>query len=320
MKLTANLSIDLDDKWAYLRAAGRSDWAERSSYLPIVVPRIIEMMNGIELPLTVFVVGRDLEDSGKIDCIKNLSSIPEHEFANHSYNHLPWLHTMTNEEIEFEIRETSRLIEQHLRTRPRGFRGPGFSCPSHVLEVLASQGFHYDASLFPTSIAPIARAVFLMKSGLSDEQREKASKLYGGWNSAFQPNRPFRRADHQSRLWELPVTTMPIARTPIHFSYLTYLASFSTIAAKAYFRKAIWMCRLTRTSPSLLLHPPDFLGKEDDSDMSYFPAMSMSYGDKHRFVRWALQLYAESFEVKTMLKQTENLAGQTAGLADCRLT
>ena len=96
---------------------------------------------------------------------------------------------------------------------------------------------------------------------------------------------------------------MPFTRTPIHFSYFTYLASFSTLAAKTYFRTALRLCRMTGTAPSLLLHPPDFMGHEDDSDMAYFPAMNMSSKDKLQIVRWALKTYSESFNVHRMIDQ-----------------
>ncbi len=307
MSCMANLSLDLDNKWAYLRAAGRSDWSERDGYLPVVIPRIVELLSELNLPLTVFVVGRDLEQSENVTAIHQFKTLSGFEFANHSYNHLPWLHTMSETEIQFEIDQTSQAIETHLGNKPVGFRGPGFSCPPEVLRVLAARGFVYDASLFPTSIAPVARAVFLLRSGLDGEQRKKASKLYGGWSSAFQANKPYQRTIDNQKLWELPVTTMPMSRTPIHFSYLTFLASFSTLAAKAYFCKAIWMCQCTKTAPSLLLHPPDFMGKEDDVDMAYFPAMKMRRREKLDVVRWALKLFAKSFDVKTMFDEVQLL-------------
>ena len=96
------------------------------------------------------------------------------------------------------------------------------------------------------------------------------------------------------------MTTMPISRTPIHFSYLTFLAGFSTLAAKAYFRKAMALCQLTGTAPSLLLHPPDFMGREDDADMAYFPGMKMVRSEKLAIVRWALTSFAKNFDVKCM--------------------
>ncbi|MEM6980679.1 MAG: chitooligosaccharide deacetylase, partial [Planctomycetota bacterium] len=60
MKPIGSLSLDLDNKWAYLRAAGRSHWEGCQSYFPLVVPRIVDLVGQTNLPLTVFLVGRDL--------------------------------------------------------------------------------------------------------------------------------------------------------------------------------------------------------------------------------------------------------------------
>ena len=311
----ASLSMDLDNKWAYLRAAGRSDWADRPGYFPIAIDRIVETLGELGLPLTVFLVGRDLVDDADCDAIGSFDRLPNWEPANHSLDHLPWMHTMESDQIAAEVETTHDRIVQVTGTRPWGFRGPGFSCPDEVLRVLVKNDYLYDASIFPTSIAPIARMVFLMKSNLKGEQRERAKKLYGGFASLRQPNRPFRRSVEQradqdadpnadpKSLWEMPVTVMPWTRTPIHFSYFTYLASFSTLAAKTYFRSAISLCRMTGTPPSLLLHPPDFLGCDDDADMAYFPAMNMPAREKLAIVRWGLSLYAKTFDVHTMIDQ-----------------
>ena len=299
----ASLSLDLDNKWAYLRAAGREDWADRPGYLPVVIDRIVDLLGDLGLPLTVFTVGRDLVEDEDCDAIRSFDRLPSWEPANHSLNHLPWMHTMEEAEIADEIEITGQRILDVTGRRPLGFRGPGFSCPPEVLGVLARNDYLYDASVFPTSIAPIARTVFLLKTDLKGEQREKAKKLYGGFRSLRQPNRPFERRMGDRCLWEVPVTTMPWTRLPIHFSYFTYLASFSTLAAKAYFASAIRLCQLTNTPPSLLLHPPDFLGQEDDSDMAYFPAMNMPRREKLAIVRWGLKTFAEAFDVRCMIDQ-----------------
>jgi peptidoglycan-N-acetylglucosamine deacetylase len=309
MTQVANLSIDLDNKWAYLRSSGHKDWETINSYLPLVVPRIVETLGEIGLPLTVFVVGRDLENDSDVGATHGFRSLAHHEFANHSFNHLPWLHTMDQNQVEFEIDRTSELIEQRLGQRPLGFRGPGFSCPDSVLRILASRGFVYDASSFPTSIAPIARMAFMMRSNLDEEQRKQASQLYGGWTSAFKPNRPYQRSVEGRSLWEFPVTVMPLARTPIHFSYFTFLAGFSKLAAKMYFRKAMLLCRLTGSVPSLLLHPPDFLGREDDADMAFFPGMKLARREKLDLIRWALTLFSKTFDVKRMIDHASHLSG-----------
>lgn len=318
MKPVANLSLDLDNKWAYLRSAGNQDWAQSLGYFDITIPRIVDMLGSHDLPLTIFVVGRDLEKAEDVDAINGFKSLREHEFANHSYNHLPWLHTMSAEEIEQEIDRTTALIESKLGHRVFGFRGPGFSCPEDVLRVLSQRGFRYDASTFPTSIAPIARMAFMMRANLDEEQRKRASQLYGGWKSAFKPNKPYQRPINDSLLWELPVTVMPFTRTPIHFSYFMFLAGFSKSLAKAYVGTAIRLCQLTATSPSLLLHPPDFLGSEDDAEMAFFPGMKLQRAEKLSLMDWALRRLAKCFDVKRMVDHVTMLDGANEQVP-CRL-
>lgn len=319
----ASLSLDLDNKWAYLRAAGNKDWEQAESYFPIAISRIVEILGEYELPLTVFMVGRDLanEYAADLDAIDSFSTLPAWEPANHSLNHLPWMHTMEANELRDEIAITHDQIRTMTGETPRGFRGPGFSCPPEVLDVLSELGYLYDASIFPTSMAPIARAVFLARTDLRGEDREKAKQLYGGFASMRKPNHPHLRslrevldaecdevlgeAGHD--LWEIPVTVMPILRTPIHFSYLNFVAQFSVPLAKLYFRSALSACRILRVAPSLLLHPPDFLGCEDDQEMAYFPGMKASRHKKLEFMRWALKLYSQKFQVQTMIEQVSRL-------------
>ncbi|OYP37013.1 polysaccharide deacetylase family protein [Rhodopirellula sp. MGV] len=308
----ASLSIDVDNKWAYLRAAGRENWESCDSYLPMALRRVTDILGELRLPLTAFVVGRDLESEEDVEAIDSLRQLGDCELANHSLNHLPWMHTMDPAEIECEIVTTHDRLLSALDAEAVGFRGPGFSCPPEVLDVLLRHGYRYDASIFPTSIAPIARAVFLARAKLKGEQKEKAKKLYGGFASMRNPNRPFVRSVASESIWEIPVTVMPWLRTPIHFSYFTFLASFSTAVAKSYLRTAFRLCRSTGTPPSLLLHPPDFMGREDDQDMAYFPGMKTARADKLELVRWALALYAETFEVCTMRNQIERLDESSA--------
>ncbi|QDS95604.1 Polysaccharide deacetylase [Roseimaritima multifibrata] len=308
-RLIASLSLDLDNQWAYLRAAGRDHWETSDSYFPQVIPRIVQTLQELNLPLTTFLVGRDLVHPDRCESISQLTELSEWEFANHSFNHEPWLHTLAESEIAAEIDETSEAIKQNWGTAPVGFRGPGFSCPPAVLGILAERGFRYDASVFPTSMAPVARAYYMMKTGLRGADRDRASQLYGGWKAMRQPNRPFQRTINATNLWEIPVTVMPGSRTPIHFSYLTYLASFSKLAAKQYFRTTLRLCQMSGTSPSLLLHPPDFMGAEDAGEMSFFPAMKMRRESKLGILRWALGKLANQFDVRTLRSQVDSLDG-----------
>lgn len=138
MKLPiASLSLDLDNQWAYLRAAGRDDWSDRPSYLPLVIERIVSLLGELDLPLTVFMVGRDLVDPSDREAIGGFARLHRWEPANHSLNHLPWMHLMSPSELVEEIEVTHQRIIDVTGRRPRGFRGPGFSCPDELLGLLA---------------------------------------------------------------------------------------------------------------------------------------------------------------------------------------
>src|SRR5690606_10638131 len=146
-------------------------------------------------------------------------------------------------------------IEGLTGERPRGFRAPGFSGSPALLELLASRGYSYDASRFPTVIGPLAAMYARLKSKTSDGPQRFATLASG-----FAPLGPQAIATRGGTIVELPVTTMPLFRLPFHATYILYLAQYSVRAARAYLHTAIRLCRLRGVAPSLLLHPLDFLG------------------------------------------------------------
>jgi hypothetical protein len=84
---------------------------------------------------------------------------------------------------------------------------------------------------------------------------------------------------------ELPVTTVPIVRTPLHHSYVAYLASFSESLAMSYIVSALHLCRLTRTSVSYLVHPTDLVGADAVPALRFFPGMGLSTTRKQQLLR-----------------------------------
>ena len=273
-RMTTSLSLDLDDEWSYMRTRGDPAWREYPSYLAQVVPRILEFLDNRNLKITFFVVGKDAEAPANRHIFEALVE-HGHAIANHSYHHEPWLHLFSAEELSTELEKAETAIEQATGVKVDGFRGPGYSFSATTLRVLEQRGYRYDATTFPSALNPLARAYFLATSGLSREQRQKRQALFGSFSDAFRPVKPYCWDLGDGSLRELPVTTMPLLKLPMHFSYLLYLAQFSRPAACWYFELALALCRLTGTGPSLLLHPLDFLGVEDNSRLSYFPGMRM---------------------------------------------
>ncbi|MEQ8846254.1 polysaccharide deacetylase family protein [Botrimarina sp.] len=271
----ASLSVDLDDKWAYLRSRGDAAWRARPTYLPEVAPRIVDFLGERGLRCTFFVVGEDLTRDPGAREVERIAAAG-FEVANHSQSHWPWLDTLPPEEMQREVAEAERLIEQVAGVRPAGFRAPGFSWSPELLKVLARRGYRYDASVFPTFVGPLARAYVRLSGFRKAASDDAPEQRFGSLADALRPLRPHAVATPCGSLVELPVTTMPLARAPIHFTYLSFLAQKSPAAARAYWRTAMRLCRLRRVGPSLLLHPLDFLGGADVPELADFPGMGLA--------------------------------------------
>ncbi len=311
MKPTASLSLDLDNKWSYMKTHGDVGWESFPSYLDIVVPRALEFLKERNLEITFFIVGQDAALDKNLDA---LSQIPKagHEIANHSFNHEPWLHLYSKEQLITEFEKTESAISRFTNQKLIGFRGPGYSLSPTVLEVLAERGYEYDCSTLPTYIGPLARAYYFLASpNMSASEREKRKKLFGNLSDGFQSLKPYRWQIGEKSLVEIPVTTLPIFKVPIHASYVIYLSTFSKLAAKMYWKTAVQMCKMTGTQLSLLLHPLDFMSGEDAPELKFFPAMNLPLEEKLAFLSEILETFGESFSILNMKQHAESVANTT---------
>jgi hypothetical protein len=313
-KPIASLSLDLDNKWSYLKTHGDPGWEEFPSYLDVVVPRILDFCRARDLTITIFVVGQDAALTRNHAALAALSAAG-HEIGNHSFHHEPWLHLYSESEIDSELMQAEEHIERATGERPIGFRGPGFSLSDATLRVLAQRGYQYDASTFPTFLGPLARAYYFLTANLTDEEKVERKQLFGKLSEGFRPLRPYawKLAGHQDQpLIEIPVTTMPIFKVPIHASYLLYLGQFSSALALAYFRWSLLLCRLCRVAPSMLLHPLDFLGVDDDADLAFFPAMRVESSQKIAIVGEVIDLMQSHYDIVTMIQHARGVGAAAA--------
>ncbi len=297
MKTIASLSLDLDNKWSYMKTHGDAGWETFPSYLDCVVPRALNFLNERNLKITFFIVGQDAALDKNRDAIAQIADA-KHEIGNHSFRHEPWLHLYSKQELIEEFEKTEEAIRKITNQKPVGFRGPGYSLSPTVLEVLAERGYEYDCSTLPTYIAPLARAYYFFKSPeMSVEEKEKRKKLFGKFSDGFQSLKPYKWQIGEKSLVEIPVTTLPIFKTPIHASYLIYLSTFSKTLARNYWKTALTMCQMTETQPSLLLHPLDFLSGEDAPELKFFPGMNLPIEKKLEFVGEILEAFTDKFDV-----------------------
>jgi hypothetical protein len=298
-KPIASVSLDLDDKWTYMKTHGDPKWSEFPSYLSIVVPRVLDFLAKRDLKITFFIVGQDaaLERNHAV-----LRSIAEagHEISNHSFHHEPWLHLYSEQDIEKEFEASEQAIELATGQRPIGFRGPGFSVSETVVKVLLARSYQYDASTLPTFLGPLARAYYFLNAKLDPEEKKKRAKLFGTLADGLKPIRLHQWKISTGALTEIPVTTIPLIRTPFHLSYLIYLHSFSHPLSAAYMNMALGACQLARVNPSFLLHPLDFLGREEAPELGFFPGMKMSAGEKLKLANRVFSSLADRFTLVSM--------------------
>jgi len=306
-KPQASLSLDLDNQWSYLKTHGNAAWEARPSYLDRVVPIALELLQAAGLDITFFVVGHDAEQPANVPLLQAIAG-EGHEIGNHSYSHEPWLHMYHEDEIAAELDRTDSAIEAAIGRRPTAFRGPGYSLSEPLLRLLQERDYQVDASTLPTWIGPLARRYYFRSTNLSRDERQKRSHLFGSWSDGRRPIEPYHWRMANGSLLELPVTTFPLVRVPMHVSYVLYLEQASPALARAYFRAALRACLLTHVNPSILLHPLDFLGGDDlpGSGLEFFPGMALPGARKRRLVGDCIALLKERFDVVPVSKHAAN--------------
>lgn len=304
-KPLASMSLDLDDQWSYMKVHGDEGWDKFPSYLSEMIPVILDLLDELDIKITFFIVGQDAALERNHNLLKMLVE-RGHEIGNHSFHHESWLKTYSKSKIEEEIILAEDAILQATGQRTNCFRGPGFSWSNDLLEVLQKRNYIFDASILPTYISPLMRMYYFWNSKLTKEERTNRVELFGSYKEGFFPLKPFKwKLENKQSLLEIPVTTMPVFKIPFHLSYLIYISGYSFWAMKAYLSFSIFMCKITRTSPSILLHPLDILSGDTVPQLNFFPGMNMPTGKKIEIFRYVLQKLSKNFQILPMLRFTE---------------
>jgi peptidoglycan/xylan/chitin deacetylase (PgdA/CDA1 family) len=299
-KPLAGLSLDLDNEWSYMKTHGDAGWKTFPSYFDAFIPEVLDTLKGLNLKITFFVVGQDaaLEKNAR-----SLAAIAKcgHEIGNHSFHHEPWLQTYSADEIQEEILAAESAILSATGQKPLGFRGPGFSWSPALLETLARRGYLYDASTFPTFIGPLGRLYYFARAELGAEEKKERKALFGRFREGFRPVKPYIWfLPSGRRLLEIPVTTVPILKTPFHLSYLLYLGRYSEILMRGYLETALALCRLMKAGLSFLLHPLDFFGSDEFPGLAFFPGMDIKRKHKLAIFRKVIKILSAYFHPAPM--------------------
>jgi hypothetical protein len=306
-KPLASLSFDLDNQWSYMKTHGDSGWEKYPSYLDVLIPEVLDVLDRLGLKTTFFIVGQDAALDKNRDILKSLTE-REHEVGNHSFHHQQWLHLYSKEQLKAEISMAEDYIIRATGKNPKGFRGPGFSWSPNLLEVLSEKGYIYDGSTFPTYLRPMAKAFYKGISNLNEDENERVNEIFGSFKEGTKPVKPyFWKLASEETILEIPVTTIPILKTPFHMSYLLFLSRFSTLLMSSYLQMALLLCRMTKTRPSFLLHPTDFIDSKLVPELAFFPGMNIPRGKKIELIEKVIKKIKNHFTLVDMTSYAQSI-------------
>ena len=292
--------MDLDNLWSYLKIHGDRGWETFPSFFNFIIPAVLAVLSDLDLKITFFVVGRDASLEKNHESLRALIDAG-HELGNHSFHHEPRFLFCSRGEIEREVLETEERILSLGSEKPLGFRGPGYAWNRDLIEVLLKNNYLYDATTFPTHIGPLARAYYFRTSKLTERQRWERRQLFGGFRQGWMPCKAYCwQVESGSKLIEIPVTTVPIIKTPFHLSYLIYLNRFSVALSAMYLKIALSLCRLMEVEPSFLLHPLDFTDKKRVPDLAFFPGMLVDFSRKMELFHRVIRILSQNYRLVNM--------------------
>jgi peptidoglycan-N-acetylglucosamine deacetylase len=299
-KPIASVSLDLDNQWSYMKTHGDEEWKSYPSYYDIFVPYVLDILKELEIKITFFIVGLDAVETKNKIALKQISDAG-HDFGNHSFNHEVWINQYDRKQLDEELEKAEKAIFEATGKKTVGFRGPGFSWNNTILETLYDRNYLYDATTLPSFIGPFARMYYFWKSDFSKEEKKKRKSLFGSFSEGFRRMKPyFFKLESGNKILEIPITTVPFIRIPFHMSYLIYLNNVSPFLMKAYLHFAIFLCKMTRTPVSFLLHPLDIIGGDKIKDLAFFPGMNVESDKKILVFKDVMRILKHNFDLVDM--------------------
>lgn len=143
---TLLLSVDFED-WHQLvrRRVGVDDWERPGPALARQTERLLELLQELGVKATFFILG--MAARAHPELVRKIASAG-HEIGSHGDAHVLVSH-QARDEFAADLRRSRQTIEEISGQQPVGYRAPAFSITRDTpwaYEVLAAEGFRYDAS------------------------------------------------------------------------------------------------------------------------------------------------------------------------------
>jgi len=211
------VSVDLDeiDHYRGIHGLPSCETAAHGVY-DVALARIGAFASELDLPLTLFAVGRDLERSASAAGLLALTRAG-HEVENHSYGHRYDLSRLPLDQMDAEVGRAQTAIEALTGRRPVGFRAPGYTLSNALLGVVERQGLAFDSSSLPCPSYYLAKLGALGWMALKGRQSHAIVGSPRAMSAPRAPYRPAPQAWHRRGgrgLYELPISVTRLLRLP----------------------------------------------------------------------------------------------------------
>jgi peptidoglycan-N-acetylglucosamine deacetylase len=215
------VSVDLDEIVHYARIHGLSS-VEPDIVFKRALPRLSDWARQRGIPLTWFVVGKDVaSNGGNSEAVARLASAGD-ELGCHSYSHLYDLTRRSFAEMRSEVERGVTAIERASGTKVTGFRAPGYVVTDTLLDLLRESGLAYDSSVFPCPSYYALKAATLASM---QAQRRESQAIVDVPEVLRAPAVPYRVGRpywfRGTGIWEIPIQVTRRARLPFIGTALT---------------------------------------------------------------------------------------------------
>lgn len=197
------------------------DTIDLESFYETSWDRALQFFEKHNVKATFFVVGDELENSAVIKKIVLKAHNAGHEIENHTYSHPFGLATLSDDEIVNEIIKCNEIIKQVTGRPPIGFRSPGYSINSKIINLLEGNGFKYDSSGFWSIMNPILKIShkLIFKNGLKNKGFGYVTRKLGQKPYSPDANNWLLKSNHKRKFWELPLPRTRVLGLPFYNNF-----------------------------------------------------------------------------------------------------
>lgn len=221
-----SVSVDLDEMELYRGLYGLPASAAGDQLYSRAVPRLVDWARQRRIPLTWFVVARDLERAEPAEALRRVALAGD-ELGCHSYSHAYDLTRRSFAEMRNEVEGGISAIERLASVKVSGFRAPGYVVTDTLLDLLRESGLAYDSSVFPCPsyyALKAAAVASIAARGRESKAIVDAPEVLRAPTSPYRVGRPYWFRG--TGIWEIPIQVTRRARLPFIGSALTLAGTF----------------------------------------------------------------------------------------------